>query len=115
MKWSTRVPSKHVCQVLFHYHWGTTSLSTKFVFILVSTFSKPISPSARTLFVSLTACSYGGGGSLMVVFASLVLYDTPLVPNVAGWAAVIPAIGFAAKYKFIFLIEITQTKQKVVP
>jgi hypothetical protein len=51
----------------------------------------------------------------MVVCASLVLYDTPLVPNVAGWTVVVPAIGFAAKYKFIFLIEITQTKQKVVP
>jgi hypothetical protein len=41
----------------------------------------------------------------MVVCASLVLYDTPLVPNVAGWTVVVPAIGFAAKYKFIFLIE----------
>lgn len=99
MKWSTRIPSKHVCQV--YYHWGTTSLSTKFVFILVSTFSKPISSSARTLFVSLTACSYGGGGSLMVVFASLVLYDTPLVPNVAGWTVVVPAIGFAANINLI--------------
>lgn len=99
MKWSTRIPSKHVCQV--YYHWGTTSLSTKFVFILVSTFSKPISPSARTLFVSLTVCSYGGGGSLMVVCASLVLYDTPLVPNVAGWTVVVPAIGFAANINLI--------------
>ena len=76
-------------------------MSTKFVFILVSTFSKPISPSARTLFVSLTVCSYGGGGSLMVVCASLVLYDTPLVPNVAGWTVVVPAIGFAANINLI--------------
>lgn len=74
-------------------------MSTKFAFILASTFSKPISPSARTLFVSLTVCSYDGGGSLMVVCASLVLYDTPLVPNVAGWTVVVPAIGFAANIK----------------
>jgi hypothetical protein len=43
----------------------------------------------------------------MVVCASLVLYDTPLVPNVAGWTVVVPAIGFAAKYKFIFLTHTT--------
>jgi hypothetical protein len=53
------------------------------------------------LFVSLTVCSYGGGGSLMVVCASLVLYDTPLVPNVAGWTVVVPAIGFAANINLI--------------
>jgi hypothetical protein len=53
------------------------------------------------LFVSLTVCSYGGGGSLMVVCASLVLYDTPLVPNVAGWTVVVPAIGFAANIDLI--------------
>lgn len=68
-------------------------MSTKLVFILVSTFSKPISVSGCALFVSFAAaCSYGGGGSLIVAFASLVLYDTPLLPNVAGWAAVVPAI-----------------------